>query len=79
MEQRAQALGLLAVKAPVDMVWDGRAGLQARQALAIEGVDGVAHGLVIATQLRGNLDGRLAAGIGQQDLAAAQRERLGGA
>src|SRR4030042_6514423 len=54
-----------------------RAGRQGLQAVDVEVVDRVAHGLVVAVQVAGNVDGFLARGTGQQDLAAAQSESVG--
>ena len=64
MQQGAQALRALPVKGPLNVVGDERARLQAGQTLLIKGVDGIAHRLVITTQMLGNPDGALATLIG---------------
>ena len=42
--------------------------------MLVKGVDGVAHGLVVAAQRAGDGSGRLARGTGQKQLAAADGE-----
>jgi hypothetical protein len=46
-------------------------GLQHRKATPVEGVDGVADGLVGAVQMAGNDGRQLPFGTGEEDLAAA--------
>src|SRR5262249_6193053 len=62
---------------------DGLGGLglgpQAGRALGVEGVDGGARGLGGAAGGGGGLGGTLPLGAGQQDLATAQGEGVGGA
>jgi hypothetical protein len=77
VQQSAQALGTGRIKGTLNMMGDERAGLQTGQPLFVEGVDGVAYRLVVATQVLGDLDSRLAARIGQEHLAAAHHKRLG--
>ena len=50
---------------------------QSRQATGVESMNRSAHGLVVAAQEGGNLSGTPPSRTGQQDLAAAQDERIG--
>jgi hypothetical protein len=47
-----------------------RPTLQGPQPTRIEGMDGIADGLIVATELLGNPSGPLTTGTGPQDLAA---------
>jgi hypothetical protein len=71
---------LVAVPGPGGMgpVGRGGFGLQAGEALAAEGAEGVADGLRGAAQVGGDPRGALAPIAGEQDLAAAQGEGVGG-
>src|SRR5919202_35708 len=54
----------------------GGAGRQDGQPVGIEAMDDIAHGLVVAAEAGGNHAGVLAAGAGEEDLAAAQDKGL---
>jgi hypothetical protein len=45
--------------------------------MRIEGMDGMADGLIVATKRRGDAPGMLTTDTGQQDLAAASDKGLG--
>ena len=77
--QCPQLLGPARVEGGPDCVGAPQAGSQSCQPAGVEGVDRLAHGLVVAAQLASNRDGPLPARTGQQDLAAAQNKGLGGA
>ena len=80
MQQLPKALGLLGVESGVDGVRTG-GGLAERllEAPFVEGVDGVAHGLIVAAQGAGDPGGALAPCALEQYLAAAEDEGVGGA
>jgi len=48
--------------------------LQHREAALVEGMNGVAHGLIGAAEVAGNRRGWLSLGTGQKHLAAAYRK-----
>jgi hypothetical protein len=70
---------MVRIESGMDSVGTPRTRPQGVQSSAIEGVDRVPHGLVIAAQMLGNGDGAFASRTGQQDLAPAEHERIGGA
>jgi hypothetical protein len=55
----------------------GRLALQRRQAPPMERLEGVAHGLIVAAQRRGDEAGVLPTGTGHKDRAAAQDKGIG--
>ena len=77
MQQGAQALSTLPIQGALNVVRNGRARLQALQTLLLNGVDGVAHRLLMATQMLANLDGGLATRIGQENLSPADHKGIG--
>ncbi len=54
-----------------------RAGRERGEAVGVEGVDGIANGLVVAAQCLGDSRGVLARGARQEDVAAAYRKAQG--
>ncbi len=64
-------------KARGDPVRAGRSLGQGIQSRPVEGVDRIAHRLVVAAQVRGDLRGTLAMRGGEDDLTTAQREGIG--
>jgi hypothetical protein len=79
MQDRPQPLCSRRIEGYMNGVWPGRSGLQGIQAGIVEGVDGVQGGIGITAQVGSDLRGPLAAGTGQQDLAAAHHEGVTGA
>jgi hypothetical protein len=78
MQQRASRLAPLGAEDGMGgAMWRGRPPPQGGQAPRVEGMNRVAHGLVVAAQEGGNLPGVLAPCAGPQDLAAASDERIG--
>ena len=77
VQQGAQALGLFLLKSPLNVVRNGRARLETGQSRLIEGPDGIAHGLVTATQLLADAASRRATRIRQQYLAAPHHKGIG--
>ena len=78
MEHLPQPLGPLGAESGVDGARPGGALLERLlQAPLVEGVDGVAHGLVVAAQGAGDPGGALAPVTGKQDLAPAEDESVG--
>src|SRR5439155_10474778 len=79
MQQILQRVGVPFVQEGPDGNGPGGFLPQARQALAGQGVNGVADGACRAAQLTGQGRWGAAVGAGQQDWAAADGKRLGGA
>src|SRR5262245_47601010 len=78
MQQVAEPFDLGAGERGMDGMRARRPLLQRRRPPLVEGVDGVAHGLVVAAQGTGDRQRWLAPAAGEQDLAAAQHKRIGG-
>ena len=79
MKQLAQSLGLLGIESPMNGMRMLRARLKRLwKPLLVEGMDGVARGLGVATQLVSDLVGVFAPLAGEKDLATAQGEGLEG-
>lgn len=77
MEERPQLLRRLGRERRVAGMGAGGTALERPQAQGLERLDDVAHALVGAAQGTGDLGHPLAAGTGEQDLAAAQHEGIG--
>ena len=72
VQQRPQRFGLFGPKCRrAQALGPGGAFAQRRQAVRVEGVQGIEHRLVVAAQLRGDSRRSLAPSAGKQDLAAA--------
>jgi hypothetical protein len=78
VEQLAQPFGPPPVEGGMDGARTGRASAERLfEARVVEGVDGVAHGLVVAAQSASDPGGALAPIAREQDLAAAEDESIG--
>ena len=74
MEQGAEALTAIGIEGGLRGMRARGFGLKRGEALLVKGVDGVAHGLVIAAQGASNGSGMLALVTRQEHLAAADSE-----
>src|SRR5215213_4432852 len=79
VEHLPECLGALLVEGGVYPIWARRARGEGVQAPLVEGADGVPDRLRGAPEASGYLRGRLTAGAGQKDLAAAHHEGIFGA
>ena len=77
VQQVAQRLGGGTGEGGMNAMRAGGAGAQAGAPLHVEGVNGVAHGLLAAVQHTGNLRHLAVVGGGEQDLAAAHDKGIG--
>jgi hypothetical protein len=76
MNQVTQAFQTVGIKDGVGHgLRDVRSRFHGRHTPCIEGVDGIAYGLVITMQIAGDGVGVLPIGIGEQHLTTAQRKR----
>ena len=77
MQEFPQHLGPLFVEGGVHFLGTRRAGREGFQTLFIELVDGVAHGLLSASEVFGYSRCDLASGARQEDLATTEDEGIG--
>jgi hypothetical protein len=79
MEQGAEAVRLVGREGGVGGMGPRGAALERRQSVLVEGMQRIEYGLVVAAQMLGNLGRPLAPCAGEQNLAAPQHKRIGGA
>jgi hypothetical protein len=78
MEERTQLLSGRCVEGGMDAMRTGGSLAQRRQSGLVEGMDRVAHGLIVATESVGDPRDTLVPRGGEEDLATTQGERRGG-
>jgi len=77
VQEGAQPFCRSRIEGDSDPMGTGGSLAQGVQPGAVEGMDGVAHGLIVAPQVRGDLRRALAARRGEEDLATTQGKGIG--